>query len=68
MFYFFLAAVLLYITYRDLCHAESDTIFLLDWWIWFDVSRDSYPLLYWACIGAQLIAVIGLLVFGFKSL
>ncbi len=67
MFYFFLAAVLLAITYRDYSNHETDTIFLLDWWLWFDVSREGTPMLFWACIGAQLVAVLGFIVCGFNS-
>lgn len=68
MFYFVLAAVLLLITYRDYHHDETDTMFLFDWWLWFDVSRADTPLLFWACIGAQLIAAFGLIICGFKAI
>lgn len=68
MIYFSLAAVLLFITYRDYVNDETDTIFLIDWWLWFDVTRHDTPLLYWACIGAQLVAVFGLIICGFQSL
>lgn len=66
--YFILAAIILALTYWDYKKEESDTIFLLDWWVWFDVSRENSPLLYWACIGAQLVAAIGLIIFGFRTL
>ena len=68
MMYFIFAGVLLFITYRDYVNDETDTIFLLDWWLWFDVSRYETPLIYWACIGAQLIAVFVFIICGFKSL
>jgi len=65
--YFVLAGLILALTYWDYQKDESDTIFLLDWWVWFDVSRAKYPALYWACIAAQLFAAIGLLICGFRT-
>ncbi len=66
-FYFILAAVLLGLTYWDYRKDETDTIFLLDWWVSFDVSRSSWPSLYWACISTQLVGVVVLIVCGFKN-
>jgi hypothetical protein len=65
--YFILAAVLLVITYWDYRRAETDTVFLLEWWAWFDVSRSSWPTLYWLCISVQLIGVVVLLICGFRN-
>lgn len=66
--YFILAAIILAFTYWDYQKEESDTIFLLDWWIWFDVSRENNPAIYWACIAAQIFAAIGLIICGFRTL
>ena len=66
--FFILAAILLALTYWDYRKDESDTIFLLDWWIWFDVSRGNSPILYWFCLASQLMAAIGLLICGFRTL
>ena len=65
--YFILAAIILALTYWDYQKDEADTIFLLDWWIWFDVSRENHPTLYWACIAAQIFAAIGLIICGFRA-
>ena len=66
--YFILAVIILVLTYWDYQKDETDTIFLLDWWIWFDVSRGNHPMLYWACIAAQIFAAIGLIICGFRAL
>jgi hypothetical protein len=64
--YFILAAILLFFTYRDYQDEESDTIFLIDSWAWFDVSKSSWPTLYWLCMGAQVIGIISLIICGFR--
>jgi len=53
--------VLLVLTYWDYQKDETDTIFILEWWIWFDVSRESLPLLYWAILLIQFCAGIVLI-------
>lgn len=65
--YFILCALLLAFTYWDLRKSETDTIFLIDSWVWFDVSKTSWPSLYWACIAAQIIGAISLFICGLKS-
>ena len=65
-FYFIMAAILLGITYWDYRRDETDTIFLLDWWAWFDISRGSWPVLYWLCLTAQIIGAITLIVCGLR--
>ncbi|BFM09417.1 hypothetical protein [Halioxenophilus aromaticivorans] len=68
MIYIFLALVLFFITYLDYRRAETDTICLLDWWSWLDVSRASMPTLFWVCLMAQLAMAIFLLAIGLKAL
>ena len=67
-FYLVAGIVVLYLTYRDFVREETDTIFLFDFWAWFEVSRSSFPLLYWAALIAQLICGIGLLICALKFL
>ncbi len=62
-----LGVVLLAITYWDYRKEETDTVFILDWWAWFDVSRASFPLLYWLIILAQIVGGITLIFYGFKN-
>jgi hypothetical protein len=64
--YFILAGILLALTYWDYKKDETDTIFLLDWWIWFDISRENAPVIYWACMAAQIFTAIGLIICGFR--
>lgn len=62
-----MGVALLGITYWDYRKEETDTIFILDWWVWFDVSRASFPLLYWLIIVAQIVGGFGLVFWGLKS-
>ncbi|MFK8013628.1 MAG: hypothetical protein AB8B80_16435 [Marinicellaceae bacterium] len=54
------------ITYWDYQKDETNTIFLLDWWIWFDVTRENHLVLFWACKAAQIFAAIGCIICGFR--
>ena len=67
-FFVVLGIVLLLVTFWEFRRGESDTIFLLDWWLWFDVSQSKTPLLYWLAIAAQAIAGIVLIVKGLSGM
>ncbi len=64
----FAGLVILYLTYLDYCKSETDTIFILDWWLWFDVHRNSFPLLFWIIIIIQTVFAIGLIMTGVTEL
>jgi hypothetical protein len=57
-------ALLLY-TLWQVRQGETDTIFLFDWWLWFDISREKNPIIFWCCIFAQTSAGVGLVIHGF---
>ncbi len=61
--------VILGFAWHDYHEGESDTIFLLDWdWIWFDLDRESHPVLYWVAIAAQVTAGLTAISVGVVSL
>ena len=66
-FFVVLGIVLLLVTFWEFRRGESDTIFLLDWWLWFDVSQAKTPVLYWMALAAQAIAGIVLIVKGLSG-
>ncbi len=56
--------ILLAITYWDSQREETDTVLLLEWWAWFDVSKEEHPTLFKTIIYIQTIIGIGMIVVG----
>ncbi|RZF83010.1 MULTISPECIES: hypothetical protein [Pseudoalteromonas] len=63
-FLVFLGLVVLAITYWDYRKEETDTVLLLDWWVWFDVSKARFPVLYWLIITLQSAGGLALVLYG----
>jgi hypothetical protein len=55
---------LLLLTFWEFRRGETDTLILFDWWLWFDIDRESHPLIYWCIIGAQTAIGIGMVIQG----
>ena len=55
---FWIGILILAATVWDLSRDETDTVFVLDIFPWFDISRKSFPVIYWIIIITQ--AGIGL--------
>lgn len=60
----FLGIALLVITFWDYQKDKTNTVFLFDRWLKFDVSRSSSPLLYWLILIAQTIGGVFLIFLG----
>jgi hypothetical protein len=62
-----LGIALLVITFWDYQKDKTNTVFLFEWWAWFDVSRSSSPSLYWMILAAQTIGGVFLIFSGIKN-
>ena len=61
----FIGVLILALTLWELKREETDTIIILDWVWWFDVSRANLPLIYWIIIIFQFVMGVGLIAKGF---
>ena len=62
-----LGLALIALTIWDLLKEETDTILVLDWWGWFDVSKASHPIAYWLIIAFQFGLGVYFLYQGFSA-
>jgi len=58
---------LLALTWWELQREETDTVWILDWGPWFDVSRQSSPTWFWIIIAAQTVSGMVMVVEGIRA-
>nr|WP_086937398.1 hypothetical protein [Thaumasiovibrio occultus] len=63
-----IGAFLLLLTLWDYRNEETDTIWILDTWFWFDIRRESFPMLYWCILAIQAVSGLGLIGYGIIGL
>jgi hypothetical protein len=60
--------VLLALTWWELQREETDTVWVLGWGPWFDVSRQSSPMWFWIIISAQAVSGVAMVIEGVRAL
>jgi hypothetical protein len=62
--FIFWGIALLVVTVWEYQREKTNTLFLFKWWLRWDISRHSFPLLYWFILLAQTVGGVFLIFHG----